>query len=66
MFGENHTFVAGARKNIGMVLAEQGKYKEAVDKFDKAMRTYLSVNVGSEMNQDVASAILCMGNVKSW
>ena len=26
-FGENHTFVAGARKNIGMVLAERGEYE---------------------------------------
>ena len=64
-FGENHTFVAGTRKNIGMVLAERGEYEEAMTQFDKAMRIYLSVNDGDEMNRDVASAISCMGNVKN-
>jgi tetratricopeptide (TPR) repeat protein len=64
-FGENHTFVAGTRKNIGMVLAERGEYAEATTQFDKAMRIYLSVNDGSDMNRDVASAISCMGNVKN-
>lgn len=64
-FGENHTFVAGARKNIGMVLAERGEYEDSMKQFDKAMRIYLSVNNGSEMNRDVASAISCMGNVKN-
>jgi len=64
-FGENHTFVAGARKNIGMVLAERGEYDEAMDEFEKARRIYLAVNDGDEMNRDVASAVSCMGNVKN-
>jgi tetratricopeptide (TPR) repeat protein len=64
-FGENHTFVAGTRKNIGMVLAERGEYDLAMAQFDKAMRIYLDANHGSEMNRDVASAISCMGNVKN-
>jgi tetratricopeptide (TPR) repeat protein len=64
-YGESHTFVAGTRKNIGMVLAERGEYEEAMQQFEKAMRIYLSVNDGSEMNRDVASAISCMGNVKN-
>ena len=64
-FGENHVFVAGTRKNIGMVLAERGEYEAAMTQFDKAMRIYLSVNNGNEMNRDVASAISCMGNVKN-
>ena len=64
-FGEHHVFVAGTRKNIGMVLAERGEYDEAMEQFRKAMRTYLTVNEGSDMNRDVASAISCMGNVKN-
>lgn len=64
-FGENHTFVAGTRKNIGMVLAERGEYEEAMQQFEKARRIYLTVNDGNEMNRDVASAISCMGNVKN-
>jgi hypothetical protein len=53
----NATFVAGTRKNIGMVLAERGEYEEAMSQFDNAKKIYLSVNDGSEMNHDVASAI---------
>ena len=64
-FGENHTFVAGARKNIGMVLAERGEYEDAVQQFGEALRIYLTVSNGNEMNRDVASAISCMGNVKN-
>lgn len=64
-FGENHTFVAGARKNIGMVLAERGEYAEAMEEFEKARRIYLTVNDSDEMNRDVASAVSCMGNVKN-
>ena len=64
-FGENHAFVAGARKNIGMVLAEKGEYGKAVEQFDKAKRIYLLVRGGDAMNRDVASAISCMGNVKN-
>lgn len=64
-FGENHTFVAGARKNIGMVLAERGEYEKAMQQFEKARKVYLVVNEGDEMNRDVASAESCMGNVKN-
>ncbi|KAL7559985.1 hypothetical protein ACA910_013482 [Epithemia clementina (nom. ined.)] len=64
-FGENHAFVAGARKNIGMVLAEKGEYIKAVEQFEKAKRIYLVVRGGDAMNRDVASAISCMGNVKN-
>lgn len=64
-FGDNHTFVAGTQKNIGMVLAERGEYEEAMKEFESAMRIYLTVNEGNEMNRDVASAISCMGNVKN-
>jgi tetratricopeptide (TPR) repeat protein len=64
-FGDNHSFVAGARKNIGMVLAERGEYNDAMDEFEKAKQIYLSVNQGNEVSRDVASAISCMGNVKN-
>jgi tetratricopeptide (TPR) repeat protein len=64
-FGENHTFVAGARKNIGMVLAERGEYEQAMQQFEKARKIYLAVNDNEEMNRDVASAVSCMGNVKN-
>ena len=64
-FGENHSFVAGARKNIGMVLAERGEYEEAMNEFEKARQIYLAVNDGNELCRDVASAISCMGNVKN-
>ena len=62
-FGENHAYVAGTRKNIGMVLAERGEYDEAIEQFEKARLVYLAVNDGEENNRDVASAISCMGNV---
>jgi tetratricopeptide (TPR) repeat protein len=64
-FGENHSFVAGTRKNIGMVRAELGEYGEAMAEFEKARQIYLAVNKGSEKCRDVASAISCMGNVKN-
>jgi tetratricopeptide (TPR) repeat protein len=64
-FGENHAFVAGTRKNIGMVLAERGEYEEAMEEFEKARQVYISVNNEDETNRDVASAISCMGNVKN-
>jgi len=62
-FGENHSYVAGTRKNIGMVLAERGEYEESMKQFEKARQIYLVVNNGQETNRDVASAISCMGNV---
>ncbi len=40
-FGENHVFVAGTRKNIGMVLAERGQYDLAQRQFEKAMSIYV-------------------------
>jgi tetratricopeptide (TPR) repeat protein len=64
-FGEHHSFVAGARKNIGMVLAERGEYEDAMTEFEKARQIYLAVNGNCEMSRDVASAISCMGNVKN-
>jgi tetratricopeptide (TPR) repeat protein len=62
-FGENHAYVAGTRKNIGMVLAERGEYDEAIEQFEMARLIYLEVNNGEENSRDVASAISCMGNV---
>ncbi|CAJ1963705.1 unnamed protein product [Cylindrotheca closterium] len=64
-FGETHPYVAGTRKNIGMVLAERGEYKDALAEFEAAMKIYRSVNNGDDLNRDVASAISCMGNVKN-
>jgi len=64
-FGETHSYVAGTRKNIGMVLAERGEYNDALAEFEAAMKIYRSVNNGNDLNRDVASAISCMGNVKN-
>ena len=64
-YGEEHVYVAGTRKNIGMVLAEKGEYDAAMQQFEKAMRIYLHVNGGSDLSRDLASAISCMGNVKN-
>lgn len=62
-FGENHVYVAGTLKNIGMVLAERGEYQSSMEQFERARRIYLAVNNAEETNRDVASAISCMGNV---
>lgn len=64
-YGENHPYVAGTRKNIGMVLAERGEYQESMDEFGKAQRIYLDTNQGNEICRENASAISCMGNVKN-
>lgn len=64
-YGENHTFVAGTGKNIGMVLAERGEYIKAMNEFENAMKIYLNVNNGNKMSRDIASAMSCMGNVKN-
>ena len=64
-YGENHPYVAGTRKNIGMVLAERGEYQESIEEFGKAQQIYLEVNQGNVMCRDNASAISCMGNVKN-
>jgi tetratricopeptide (TPR) repeat protein len=62
--GTSHPYVAGTRKNIGMVLAERCQYTEAMEEFEKAKEIYTSHNNGSNMSSDVASALLCMGNVQ--
>ncbi|KAG7362710.1 expressed tetratricopeptide repeat protein [Nitzschia inconspicua] len=54
-FGENHVFVAGTRKNIGMVLAERGEYDEAMKQFEKAMKIYLAVNNNRDHDIDGAA-----------
>jgi tetratricopeptide (TPR) repeat protein len=64
-FGENHSFVAGAMKNIGMVLAERGEYDEAMEQFESAKKAYVADNDGDGVSRDAASAISCMGNVKN-
>ena len=48
-FGEDHVFVAGTRKNIGMVLAERGQYDLAQKQFEKAMSIYIQQ---SKVNQE--------------
>ena len=62
--GTSHPYVAGTRKNIGMVLAERCQYCEAMEEFQEARQIYASHNNGSNMSADVASALLCMGNVQ--
>lgn len=64
-FGEKHLFVAGARKNIGMVLAESGEYDQAMEQFDDAKKIYIELQQDQSASRDVASAISCMGNVKN-
>lgn len=63
--GENHAYVAGTRKNIGMVLAERCEFDAAMDQFDKARAIYVRCNDGDERCRDVASALSCMGNVQN-
>jgi len=62
--GERHSYVAGTRKNIGMVLAERSDYNAAMEQFNKARSIYSHISKG-DMSDDVASALLCMGNVQS-
>lgn len=64
-FGEKSAFVAGARKNMGMVLAERGLYEESLEEFEKAKQIYIEIEGGSQISRNVASAISCMGNVKN-
>ena len=64
-FGEKSAFVAGARKNMGMVLAERGLYEESLAEFEMAKTIYMELEDGSQMSRNVASAISCMGNVKN-
>jgi len=64
-YGQDHPYVAGTRKNIGMVLAERGEYEASMNQFEKAKSIYLAVNDGNEESRDVASAISCMANVKN-
>jgi len=62
--GEKHSYVAGTRKNIGMVLAERSDFNAAMEQFNKARSIYSHISKG-DMSDDVASALLCMGNVQS-
>ena len=61
--GEFHPFVAGTRKNIGMVLAERLDFDGAMEQFEIAKEIYTK-SKGSFICSDVASAIPCMGNVE--
>eukprot|EP00559_Dactyliosolen_fragilissimus_P001138 CAMPEP_0184861368 /NCGR_PEP_ID=MMETSP0580-20130426/6069_1 /TAXON_ID=1118495 /ORGANISM="Dactyliosolen fragilissimus" /LENGTH=767 /DNA_ID=CAMNT_0027358841 /DNA_START=87 /DNA_END=2391 /DNA_ORIENTATION=- len=63
--GEDHPYVAGTRKNIGMVLAERSDLDAAMEQFEKAKDIYSANNNGSDMSRDVASALSCMGNVEN-
>ena len=63
-FGSNHEYVAGARKNIGMVLAELGDYEKALGQFEKAKLIY-QMTSSNENSRNVASAISCIGNVQN-
>lgn len=67
MLGRNHPHVAGTMKNIGMVLAEQGQFDEAMEKFYEARRIYEVVKDGKDNVSccDVASVLSCMGNVQN-
>lgn len=62
-FGECHPYVAGTRKNIGMVLAERFDFDGAMEQFECAKDIYSQHNGGS-ISSDIASAISCMGNVQ--
>ena len=63
-FGEDSPFVAGTRKNIGMVLAERSNFEAAIDQFQQAKAIYMSANGGNfAQNRDVASTLSCLGNV---
>lgn len=61
--GDFHPFVAGTRKNIGMVLAERFDFDGAMEQFEMAKEIYTK-NKGSFICSNVASAISCMGNVE--
>ncbi len=63
--GEQHMYVAGTRKNIGMVLVERSDFRAATVEFEKAKEIYLSLNNNNSMDRNVASALSCMGNVQN-
>ena len=63
-FGWDHPHTAGTMKNIGMVLAEQGKFDEAMSKFKAAKKIYEAINSDCPCC-DVASAMSCMAYVQS-
>lgn len=65
VLGEIHPYVAGTRKNIGMVLAERSEFNAAMEQFSKARSIYSHINKDSDMSSDVASALSCMGNVQN-
>ena len=56
-FGENHVFVAGTRKNIGMVLAERGQYDLAQYQFEKAMSIYIHQNKARPQRREDADDV---------
>ncbi|KAL7552281.1 hypothetical protein ACHAWF_015514 [Thalassiosira exigua] len=58
--GPDHPHVAGTLKNVGTVLAVQGRHDEAMECFREARRIY---ELACAAERDVASAISCMGNV---
>lgn len=61
--GDYHPFVAGTRKNIGMVLVERFDFDGAMEQFEIAKEIYAK-NKGSSICSHVASTISCMGNVE--
>ena len=61
--GNNHPYVAGTRKNIGMVLAERFDFDGAMEQFELAKDIYAQQK-DNHICGDVASAISCMGNVQ--
>ena len=63
--GEQHMYVAGTRKNIGMVLVERSDFPAATVEFEKAKNIYLSLNNNNSMDRNVASVLSCMGNIQN-
>ena len=61
--GDSHPFVAGTRKNIGVLLAEKGDTDGAMKQFELAKEIY-SQQENNAINSELASAISCMGNVQ--
>ena len=60
--GDCHPYVAGTRKNIGMVLAERFDFDGAMEQFELAKEIY--EEIGDRICSDVATTISCMGNVQ--
>eukprot|EP00550_Attheya_septentrionalis_P008487 CAMPEP_0198286260 /NCGR_PEP_ID=MMETSP1449-20131203/5386_1 /TAXON_ID=420275 /ORGANISM="Attheya septentrionalis, Strain CCMP2084" /LENGTH=932 /DNA_ID=CAMNT_0043983949 /DNA_START=202 /DNA_END=3000 /DNA_ORIENTATION=+ len=64
-FGKRHSYVAGTRKNIGMVLAERGEFDAAIEQFGKATKIYMYLRGTHDTSREIASALSCMGNVRN-